>query len=153
MARQDLARKNLDRRLSVLRPIEALARPPRGWLRAIREALGMTTAQMATRMRVSQPRITALEKNEQRGAVTLETLSRAAQALDCTLVYALVPNQPLEDRLRARAQQVATARLQSVDHTMKLENQALSAPDVSAERNRLAEELLRGKLSRLWDEP
>ena len=94
MERSDLARKNLDRRLTGLRPAVFLARPPRGWLRAIREALGMTTGQMAKRLGVSQPRVIALEKDEQRGAVTLETLRRAAEALDCTLVYALAPTSP-----------------------------------------------------------
>ena len=147
----DLARKNLDRRFAKLKPIDQWARPPKGWLRAIRDAVGMTAAQMAVRLGVSQPRIFALEKDEVRGAVTLETLSRAAQALDCTLVYALVPNQPLEERVQKQAQKVAAGRIASVDQTMRLENQGLSAKELQAERERLTAELLRGNLRRLWD--
>lgn len=153
MARSDLARKNLDRRFAMLRSADQWARPPKGWLRAIRDAIGMTSAQMAARLGVSQPRILALEKDEVRGAVTLETLGRAAQALDCTLVYALVPNQPLEEMVSKRAEEVAAKRIASVDHTMRLENQALSPKELQAERERLATELLRGNLRRLWDEP
>lgn len=153
MPRSDLARKNLDRRFEELKPTGRWARPPRGWVRAIRDALGMTAAQMAARLGVSQPRILAIEKDEVRGAVTLETLSRAAQALDCTLVYALVPNQPLEKMLIRRAEEVAAARIASVDHTMRLENQGLSKSELEAEGKRLAAELLQGNIRRLWDKP
>ena len=42
-----LARKQLDKRLGLVRDTDALTRPPRGWIKAIRESLGMTTAQLA----------------------------------------------------------------------------------------------------------
>ncbi|MBS0312545.1 MAG: helix-turn-helix domain-containing protein, partial [Proteobacteria bacterium] len=58
------ARRQLDKRLSQLGNIEALTRPPRGWVKAIREALGMTSAQLAKRMGVSQPRVFTLEQAE-----------------------------------------------------------------------------------------
>ena len=153
MIRRDLARKSLDRRFAALKPAGEWARPAKGWVRAIRDALGMTAAQMATRLGVSQPRILALEQDEVRGALTLDTLSRAAQALDCTLVYALVPNQPLEAMIQNRAETIATARIASVDHTMRLENQGISRKDLQTERERLVVELLRGNVRRLWDEP
>jgi predicted DNA-binding mobile mystery protein A len=153
MIRRDLARKNLDRRFAKLKPADQWARPPKGWLRAIRDAVGMTAAQMAARLGVSQPRILALEKDEVRGGVTLDMLSRAAQALDCTLVYALVPNQPLEEMVQKRAEKAAAERIVSVDHTMRLEHQGLSREELQAERERLAAELLRGNPRRLWDEP
>ena len=81
----------MDRRLDALRKWPS-TRPPRGWLRAIRDALGMTMQQYAGRLGVSQPRIIALEKSEVEDTVTLGTLRRAAAALDCQLVYAVVPN-------------------------------------------------------------
>ena len=152
MFSRDLARKNLDRRFTELKPIDRWARPPKGWLRAIRDAIGMTTAQMATRLGVSQPRIITLEQDEVRGVLSLETLSRAAQALDCTLVYALVPNQSLDQMVRQRADQIAAARIGRVDHSMRLENQGLSKQDLQAEYRRLADELLQGNLRRIWDE-
>src|SRR6187402_1584857 len=101
--RQDLARKHLDRRLSGLKPVSDWARPPRGWIRAIRDAVGMTAEQLATRIGVSQPRVMAIEKAEARGSLTLQSLTRAAEALDCTLVYALVPNESLDVMVRKRA--------------------------------------------------
>lgn len=150
---QTLARKQLERRLAPFRPVEELARPTRGWIRALRDALGMTTAQLAFRIGVSQPRIIALEKAETRHAVTLATLQQAAAGLGCTLVYALVPNKPLEQMLRDRAGEIADQQLARAHHTMLLENQALDAAGLSAERERLIEVLMDGNPRRLWDAP
>ncbi|MBM4128305.1 MAG: mobile mystery protein A [Nitrospira sp.] len=150
--RRDLARKHLDKRLAHWQPTSELACPPRGWIRAIREAIGMTTAQLAKRLNVSQPRVFALEKSEVSGALTLDTISRVAQALDCTFVYAIVPNTSLEDMVKQQAQKKVAARLARVDHTMKLEAQGLSDADLAAERERIVNELLKGNLRGLWDE-
>lgn len=147
-----LARKQIDRRLALLRKAEGLTRPPRGWIRAIRDALGMTTAQLAERIGVSQPRVVRLEKAEIEDSLTLTSLRQAAEAMDCTLIYVLLPRQPLEDLVRERAQEVAGRQLSRTHHTMKLENQAVEALDLRAERERLVDELLRGDPSRLWDQ-
>lgn len=147
-----LARKHLERRLAPLRAAD-LARPPRGWIRALRDALGMTATQLAARIGVSQPRIAGLEKAEVSGNVTLATLREAAEGLDCTLVYAFVPNAPLDEMLRERARAAADLQLARTHHTMMLENQALEPADLRAERERLVEDMLRGDLRRLWDRP
>ena len=89
-----LGRWALDTQLKPLRDMEPLIRPGRGWIKAIREALGMTTGQYAKRLGVSQPRVAALERAEADGVVTLKSLRQAAEALDCDFVYALVPRKP-----------------------------------------------------------
>jgi predicted DNA-binding mobile mystery protein A len=150
---KDIAYKHLDRKLAKAKAAQEFTRPPRGWLRAIRDALGMTTSQLAKRLGVSQPTVMEMEKSEQRGAITLDTLERAARALDCKLVYALVPAGSLEQTLKERARKVAKNRIGRVNHTMRLENQALSQDALHAEHERLVDELLRGNLRRLWDEP
>jgi predicted DNA-binding mobile mystery protein A len=146
-----LARFHLDRRLSPLRKTSDLTRPPHGWVKAIREALGMTTAQLAKRIGVSQPRVAQLEKAEIGDSITLRTLREVAQGLGCTLVYALVPMEPLDEMVEARAREVAAQLVARTHHTMKLENQALSARALMAEHRRLADDLLREKPRRLWD--
>jgi predicted DNA-binding mobile mystery protein A len=148
---RSLARKHLDRRLESLRNAEGLTRPPRGWIKAIREAIGMTTAQLAERTGVSQSRIPRIEQGEVNGSLTLKTLRAIAEGMDCTLVYALVPNKPLEDMVRERASQVADRQLARTNQTMKLENQALGMDDLKDERARLVVELLGGDARRLWD--
>jgi predicted DNA-binding mobile mystery protein A len=149
MPATDRAARALDTRLAALRLPE---RPPKGWLRAIRDALGVTTRQFATRLGVTQSRVVALERAETEGSVSLATLRRAAEALECTLVYALVPKRPLVDVLRRRAELKADAQLARLNHTMSLENQAASDEELCRQRELLIDELLRGNLSRLWDE-
>lgn len=147
-----LARKHLERRLAPLRQQADFVRPPRGWIRAVREALGITTRQLAQRIGKGQSAVIAMEKSEARDTVSLGILRQAAEALDCTLVYALVPNRPIEDTLRARASELASQRLARASHTMALENQGLDCAAREAERERLIEELLRGSIARLWDD-
>ncbi len=147
-----LARKHLERRLSPLRGRQDLMRPPHGWLRAIRDALGMTTRQLAQRMGKVQSTVVDLEKSEARETISLAKLREAAAAMDCTLVYALVPNRPIDELLRARAEEIAERQLARASHTMALENQGLDQPALAAERKRLIEEILRESIARLWDD-
>lgn len=146
------ARRQLDKRLKVLSNPDTLARPPRGWIKAIREALGMTAEQLAARLRVSQPRALAIEKAETTGRVTLQTLQRAAQALDCRLVYALVPRQPLEVLVQERAATLARKRLRSTSHTMALEAQSVVSEDEQAQLEQMTRRLLERASPALWDD-
>jgi predicted DNA-binding mobile mystery protein A len=122
-------RSRLDERLSVLRETE-LTPPPKGWIKAIREALGMTGQQFAARMGIKPPTVVDIEKSEALGAIQLKTLSRAADALGCKLVYALVPKTSLQDAVEARARRIAMRALKRVAHTMKLENQSVDEADL-----------------------
>ena len=117
------ARTRLDERLEVLRPPDRFKAPPKGWVRALRDALGMTGAQLGARMGIRPQTVETIEKSEAAGTIQLNTLRRAAEALDCTLVYALVPNTSLEAMVNARARKIAMRELQRVAHTMRLEAQ------------------------------
>jgi predicted DNA-binding mobile mystery protein A len=110
----------------------------------------MTTAQFARRLGVSQPRIIELEKSEVSGSVTLHTLQRAAEALGCRLVYALVPDRPLAETVRKQADLVSARQLANVEQTMRLEDQAVQGKATKELRSRLIAELLR-RPARLWD--
>jgi predicted DNA-binding mobile mystery protein A len=117
------ARERLDERLAGLKPVDRLRPPPKGWIRAIRDALGMTGVQLANRIGVRPQTVEAIEKSEASGSIQLSTLRRAAEALDCTLVYGLVPNSSLEEAVNQRARKIAIRDLKRVAHTMKLEAQ------------------------------
>jgi|SRR6516165_3887303 len=144
--------RHLDSRFATLRPLLKTQRPPKGWLRAIRDALGMTTKQFGQRLGVSQPRIVELEQSEVSGTVTLNTLQRAAEALGCRLVYVLVPEKPLAETVRARSELVADRQSSAVEQTMRLEDQAVKDEAAArALRQQMIEDLLR-RPARLWDE-
>ena len=145
-----MARKQLDKRLNLLQNVDILARPPRGWIKAIREALGMTTAQLGKRLGVSQPRVLGIEKAEVSGSIKLESLERAAHALDCRLVYALAPRKPLEYLVEDQARELAKKRLQATSHSMALEDQRVDEADEQEHLERLVQKLLKQPGSALW---
>src|ERR1700674_5935743 len=136
------SRANLDERFQELGPVTQFAPPVRGWIKAIREALGMSSAQLAKRLGVKQPSVVALEQSETKGTIELAPLRRVAGALDCTLVYALIPNQPLEVMVRDRARTFARRRLEAVEHSMLLEGQKVpsAAKDAEARLDELVRE-------------
>jgi predicted DNA-binding mobile mystery protein A len=112
--------------------------PPKGWIRAMRDALGMTAAQLADRLGVSRQAVTQMEKSEADATITLRTLQRAAEALGCRLEYALVPEQPLQVRVRHQAERRARELLADVAHSMALEDDPV---DLEHRVSELADEL------------
>jgi predicted DNA-binding mobile mystery protein A len=143
------SRRSLDARFKDIGPASRFTAPIRGWIKAIRESLGMSTAQLARRLKISQPSVVQLEASEAKGTIELRTLQRVAEALDCKLVYALVPNRPLDMMIHERALELARRQLQPVRHTMLLEQQTLREADDAAH----LEEYIQGlNLRRLWDE-
>ncbi len=122
------ARRELDRRFAgsdfdSLRP-----KPHAGWIKAIRAALGMSQRDLAARLGVSHAAVHKLEQSEQDGRIALAKLAEVAAAMDCTVVYALVPNSSLENTVQRQARRVAATRLGYVSDTMTLEDQSV-APD------------------------
>lgn len=101
-------------------------RPQKGWLRAIREATGVTVREMAKRVRKAPAVVTKLEKSEAEYRITLASLRDAADALGCQLVYALVPKSGnIQDLAEERARSKATENVRAVEHSMALEDQAV----------------------------
>ncbi len=147
-----MARQNLDRRLARIGKLEDIARPSRGWVKAIREALGMTAEQFGRRLGVSQQRALAIEKAEARGAITLDTLERSAQALGCRLVYTLVPHESLEEMVVNQSLAAARKQLERTRHTMALEAQSLERDDDKGMVLRLARSLAEKSGSKIWEE-
>ena len=150
--KSDEARELLDEKFRSFKPISKFTPPSKGWVRTIRRAIGMNSRQLAIRLGQSQPRVADIEKREIDSAVTLRTLKRVAQALDCHFVYALVPNETLEKMVRQQATKIASRRLRTVTHTMALENQAVSKSTSERQRTRLIESIIETELNRIWNE-
>jgi predicted DNA-binding mobile mystery protein A len=147
-----LIREQLETTLGRISSARDVQRPAKGWLRAIREALGMSGKQFARRLGVAPPRITVLEKNEMSGSVTIKTMQQAADALECDFVYAIVPRGNLTDIVRKRALSLAAKRLGRVSHSMLLEAQQLSNVEQKKVIDFEVEELIRKMPKELWDD-
>ncbi|MBI3429073.1 MAG: mobile mystery protein A [Actinobacteria bacterium] len=108
--------------MSRFRPLVTLM-PPDGWIRSIRESLQMSQAQLAVRLGVSQRTVHAMEISEVEGRIQVESLKRAADALNCDLAYALIPRRSLEETIRSRARSLAKEQMVAINQTMLLEDQ------------------------------
>lgn len=147
-----MARRQIDKRLGRMPNLTQLKRPPKGWIKAMREALGMTMGQLAERLGVSQPRISALEQNEASGTITMESLERAANALDCDLAYVLIPRcGGLNELVEKQAIKTAQQKLKSTKHTMALEKQSVDMDDEQEQIIRIAKSLAEKSDSSIWE--
>ncbi|MGH7543785.1 MAG: mobile mystery protein A [Gemmatimonadota bacterium] len=145
-----LKTRQLSTRLSQLVPLASVQVPRAGWIRTIRQALGLTAQDLSERIGVTRPAITHLEKAEQEGRITLNKLREVARALDCTLLYALVPNESIETVLDRRARIIAEKRMGRVWHSMLLEGQEISEEEKERQITDLVSELRSRSPRDLW---
>ena len=145
------ARAHLDSILERWRLLPTRHKPNRGWVRAIREALGMTTTQLSSRLGVSQSRVVAMEVAEQTGSLTIKNLARAANALDCELVYALVPRHSLQEMVEQRVRQRASRSIAAISHSMMLENQAVADEMTAVQLEQLIQKMKMSARSDIWE--
>jgi predicted DNA-binding mobile mystery protein A len=127
--------------------------PPSGWLKAIRSSLGLSIRQLADRVGVSHGSIAQLEKRETQKKITLESLEKAARAMDCKIVYAIVPirsGSTLDDIEIKNAQRAAELIVKEVSHTMRLEKQGISEKQIQRELERVTHELIESGDQRIW---
>ena len=127
-------------------------RPPKGWIRAIRLAIGMSGPQLARRLGMSPPGVFSMEESEANYRITLKTLNKAAEALECTVVYALVPNSSLKKMVDAQARRIAEELLKPISHTMMLEKQLPQMSALVRDMERITQEIIDSMPKRLWDE-
>lgn len=142
-----LRRRQLDKSLQQYKDISRL---PRGYIHEIRNALEMTTRQLAERLGISQPAVIDMEKNERRGSISLRTLENAAEALGCRVVYALIPKDSLEEFVIDQARRNAKEIVQSVGKSMALEKQATEQLEQEESIKELVDELVLKGGSGLW---
>lgn len=125
--------------------------PRSGWVRAMREALGMSQAQLATRAGISRATVQRLELAEGRRRITLDSLDRLAAALGCHVAINLVPHGGSLEVLREReANTKAEALMKSAVHSMNLEGQIVSPANQLVVKQDLVESLLSGSPRKLW---
>jgi len=147
-----LAREQLDETMKSFKPLKAISAPKKGWIRAIRDTLGMSGAQLAKRLDVNQQRVARIEQDEVLGKVTLNTMQNAAEAMGCVFVYGVVPRDSLQQIVGRQAEIVAKKRMARSNQTMRLEKQELSEAEKSKAIHDLTDEIVETMPKSLWDE-
>lgn len=149
MKTQKLIRLQLDKQFDDIRHILKFDRPLLGWIKTLRNALGMTSAQLAKRMNISQARISSIESAEIEGSVTLNKMQETAKALNCKFVYFLIPENSLDDIVKAQAMKAVIESHKNVAHSMGLENQSVKKEQEFIEAE--AEALIFEESNKIWE--
>ncbi len=145
--------RQLDSVLKLWKQVQPYRKPPRGWILAIREALGMSLAQLGRRLGTDAAGAKRLQDREATGTISLASLRRVAEAMDCELVYALVPRTSLEDVIHRQAGAVAHEGVRRVAQTMSLEAQGVHADELREQERQLADQLVSERPRKLWEYP
>jgi predicted DNA-binding mobile mystery protein A len=104
----------------------AAAAPARGWLRAVREAIGLTQLGVAAKMGIKRQSYAQLEDAEERGSISVASLRRAAEAMDCELAYYVIPREVAARSFAglARIHDPMARHQSATDQSMRIEGQA-----------------------------
>lgn len=134
-----------------LAPLSKILIPKTGWIKTIRETLGMNTRQLGNLCNVSSERIIRIETDEVEKRTTLATMQKVAKAMNCRLVYALVPEEGIIEFIEKTAKDKAKLELEEISHHMELENQKVSNESMKDQIEILTDELIRNNLKKIWD--
>ena len=124
MGKKSLQIQQLNAKMLAYASLQKVAQPPTGWIKAIRNAMGMSMLQLGNRLSITKQSVQDIERREKDGSITIKALREAARALDMQLVYGFVPNDgSLELLIERKAKELATQIVMRTNNTMKLEDQ------------------------------
>ena len=108
----------------------------------------MNARQLAGRLGISPSALAQLERHERYRSISLRSLDRVAEALNCRVEYVLVPLDSLEERVQKQAIHTAERKLARGETPYTPEQ-------ISAERelllNEIANEMANGPSKELWE--
>lgn len=146
-----LSREQLDRQFQRLKR-EIIEPPAGGWIRNIRQGLGISTSQLGKRLGITRQGVHHLEKQEAHGTISLSSLEKVADRLSCDLKVVFIPRKPLRQMVKEQALKIATKLVERTELHMKLEKQGTAESFRRQRIKELSEELVRENDKRLWDE-
>jgi predicted DNA-binding mobile mystery protein A len=145
-------RTQLDKKLVFLRDYYASGIPQSGWIKALREALGLSSLQLGKKAGLDQSRVSRLESAEKTGNLKIASLQKIAKGLGMQFVYGFVPEGSLEAMVNARAKEIALKRVKRLDDTMRLEKQGLSDEEQKKAFDDMVEKILVSQPKDFWDD-
>lgn len=95
----------MDKQLQEVGSLSAVKTPRSGWVKTLRLAMGMSSLALGERVSMSPQGVRQLERAEADGTLTLRTLTRLADGLDCDVRYVLIPRTRLVDQVMRRAEE------------------------------------------------
>jgi predicted DNA-binding mobile mystery protein A len=152
MRNNKLQFQQLNEKLNQLTGLQHVIIPPIGWIKAIRNGIGMSMEQLGNKLSITKQGVMDIEKREKEGAITIKSMKEIAKAMDMQFVYGFVPNEgSLEQMIETRALEIATKIVERTFTTMKLEDQANSRKRIENAIKERATEIINKTPKILWD--
>jgi predicted DNA-binding mobile mystery protein A len=152
MRNNKLQFQQLNEKIDQLTGLQHVIVPPIGWIKAIRNGIGMSMEQLGKKLSITKQGVMDIEKREKEGAITIKSMQEIAKAMDMKLVYGFVPNAgSLEQMIETRAIELATKIVERTSNTMKLEDQANSKERIEKAIKERASEIINNTPKILWD--
>ena len=152
MSKKSLQVQQLNSKMLAFASLQKVAQPPTGWIKAIRNAIGMSMLQLGKRLSITKQSVQDIERREKDGSISIKALREAARALDMQLIYGFVPNDgSLEALIDRKAKELATQIVQRTSNSMKLEDQENSRQRIEKAIDERAIILKNEMPKTLWD--
>ena len=152
MRKKSLQIQQLNSKMLAFASLQKVAPPPTGWIKAIRNAIGMSMLQLGKRLSITKQSVQDIERREKDGSISIKALREAARALDMQLIYGFVPNDgSLEALIDRKAKELATQIVQRTSNSMKLEDQENSKQRIEKAIEERATIIKNEMPKTLWD--
>ncbi len=152
MRNDKLQFQQLNEKMDQLNGMQHVIVPPIGWIKAIRNGIGMSMEQLGKKLSITKQGVMDIEKREMEGAITIKAMQEIAKAMDTEFVYGFVPNAgSLEQMIETRALEIAKTIVLRTSTTMKLEDQANSKERIEKAIKERAKEIINKTPKILWD--
>ncbi len=146
---QKLITRQVSKRLEALRTLMNESKGIPSWIDYVRQGLGMSLTQLATKLGIAQSSLSSSVKLEKEGRITINKLKEIADAMECDLVYGFVPRKKIEDIIRDQAVKKTIELMDETENQMSLEDQKVNL-DKNERLKDLVDERIYSKY--LWDE-
>lgn len=152
MRNNKLQFQQLNEKMDQLTGLQHVIVPPIGWIKAIRNGIGMSMEQLGKKLSITKQGVMDIEKREKKGAITIKSMQEIGKAMDTQFVYGFVPKAgSLEQMIEYRALEIASKIVERTSTTMKLEDQANSKERIEKAIKERATEIINKTPKILWD--
>ena len=152
MKNNKLQFQQLNEKMLQLSGMQHVIVPPIGWIKAIRNGIGMSMEQLGKKLSITKQGVMDIEKREKEGAITIKSMQEIAKAIDMQFIYGFVPDAgSLDQMIETRALEIATKIVHRTSTTMKLEDQVNSKERIEKAIKERAAEIINKTPKILWD--
>ena len=152
MRNNKLQFQQLNEKMLQLSGMQHVIVPPIGWIKAIRNGIGMSMEQLGKKLSITKQGVMDIEKREKEGAITIKSMQEIAKAINMQFVYGFIPDAgSLDQMIEMRALEMAKTIVQRTSTTMKLEDQVNSKERIEKAIKERAAEIINKTPKILWD--